>query len=493
MRIRRFTARDMTEALRVVRETLGPEAVILEAKASAEGRGTRGGVTVMAAVDRHPETQPDRRPTFGAGEASGGRRPRGPGGPGNDSGDRNVAHARAATGRTPARSPRASGLVDEPIRLTRGAAGERATASGGGPASARTPAIGRGASQPWAKLRGAGRGPLGLIEETALEPADEAPGIAERSPAGLSPQEQEIKRLQSRVFYLNRLITSDHFSTIPIPLRELYLDLLDAEVDSNLSFAILRDLAQRTKADIVSGPQKGPLRERLLRVVPQGEAITAKPGRRVVLLVGAPGSGKSVVAASLAAQSLRLGRRPGLMSLDSFHPDGSTSLAHYARLLDIPFVSLLEPQDLARAEDVRLAGCDLLLIDTPGISRQEREAVTLVRGFQLAFAQPEVHAILDATSRVRDSADVLDLLRHFQLASLIFTKVDLTKSYGGILSLSLKTRTPVSHWGWGQRILQDLRTFDPETLVDLVLDGCATDWEDQDESRQGSTLKEAVR
>lgn len=422
MRIRRFTARDMTEALRLVRESLGPDAVILEAKGVQEGRGPRGGVTVMAAVDRHPETRQDQPPAFGA------------------------AAAQDAPGGEAA--PFTGGLVAEPVRL---------------PAR---PAV--------AAARNA-------------EP--DLPGLPRREAGQAGPLEQEIKRLQSRLFYLNRLITSDHFSTIPIPLRELYLDLLEAEVDSNLAFTMLRDIAERTTSDIVSGPRLEPLRERLLKVVPRGEPIPARPGRRVVIVVGPPGAGKTLAVTSLAAQSQRSGRRPGIVSLDSFRPGGSTGLEHYAQILGLPFASVFEPQDLATVGDPRLGEADLLLIDTPGISLHEREAVSLVRRFQLQFVEPEAHAVLDATSRVSDSARALELLRHFRLTSLIFTRLDLTSRHGGILSLSLKTRVPVSHCGWGQRVLADLRPCDPETLVDLVLQRCAAGWE----RPAADGAKEAVR
>jgi flagellar biosynthesis protein FlhF len=432
MRIRRFTANDMTEALRLVRESLGPEAVILEAKGVPEGRGPRTGVTVMAAVDRHPETRLEQPPAFGVRE-----------------------NERDTQGAGPVRriDVRSSGLIEEPARL---------------PARATTGA-------------------------PTLGDTDVLPGLPRRETGHAGPLEQEIKRLQARVFYLNRLITSDHFSAIPIPLRELYLDLLEADLDSNLAFAILRDIAERTTTDIVSGARVQPLRDRLLKVVPRGESIPQRAGRRVAIFVGPPGAGKSLTVTSLAAQSLRAGRRPGIISLDSFRPGGSSGLEHYAHILDVPFLSVLEPQDLATAGDSRMGEADLLLVDTPGISLSEREAVSLVRRFQLQFVEPEVHGVLDATSRVRDAAQALDLLRHFQLVSLIFTKLDLASRYGGILSLSLKTRVPVIHCGWGQRVLADLKPCDPETLVDLVLERCTRGWETPARASDEPGLKEAVR
>ncbi len=362
----------MTEALKLVREALGPEAVILETRAVREGRGPRKGVMVMAAVDRHLETRSKETPAFG---------------------------------------------------------------------------------RPTAEREG---------------PAAEAPRMPARPRL-----EEEVKRLQGRLFYLNRLITSDHFSTIPIPLRELYLDLIEAEVDSNLAFTLLKEVAEEKPTSILSVPRFDVVRERLRRAIPRGRPIPEDPQRRVVLLVGPPGSGKTTLTTSLAGRCLQAGRRPGLISIDTFRAGGPARLEHYAQVLDVPFVSVSRPADLMDAAARSLSGCDLILVDTPGITVREREAVKLVRQIQLSMAEPEVHGVLSATSKVRDSAAVLELLTRFHLSSLVFTRMDVTNSYGGVLSLSLKTRLPVSHLAWGRRVLEDLRDCAPDDLISLVLDQCA--------------------
>ncbi|MFH1144383.1 MAG: flagellar biosynthesis protein FlhF, partial [Candidatus Eisenbacteria bacterium] len=56
MRIRRFRAAGMAQALEAVRRALGPDAVILETR-PVPGAGSGGrGVEVLAAADRHPGT-----------------------------------------------------------------------------------------------------------------------------------------------------------------------------------------------------------------------------------------------------------------------------------------------------------------------------------------------------------------------------------------------------------------------------------------------------
>ena len=70
MQIKRFEAKDMTTALRRVKEELGPEAVILSARSIRKGKGFFGslkyaGVEVSAAVDNQLSGMENARPLTG--------------------------------------------------------------------------------------------------------------------------------------------------------------------------------------------------------------------------------------------------------------------------------------------------------------------------------------------------------------------------------------------------------------------------------------------
>ncbi len=505
MRIRRFTARDMTEALKLVRETLGPDAVILETN-DLEGRdGARQGVMVLAAIDRHPAESFPTDVEFARSQSP----------------IRENPMADSETGKTveQVRFNQVENRTGESRKITKainsGALTERVASSRqaeinktgkASEASSSTSNIQQQrlenqmtpvADDKLDQLIGAVRKERG---ETVNNHRSGRTVISERGP-GQTPEievkmQSEIKRLSNRVSYLNRLISSDHFSTIPLPMRELYLDLVEAELDSNLTYAILRESAQDNTNNLITGPRLTPLKKRLLQIMPGGRGVLEQNGSQVIMLLGSPGSGKTTVATAMAARCLRLGRRPGLISLDTFRAGGPTGLEHFARVLEVPFAAVFDQQDLHQAAASALSGADVLIVDTPGMLSGDREAIQMVRGFQKKLVNPQVQLVMAASSKVKDLAEGLTFFSHFEPNALIFSKLDTTKNYGGVLSLSLKAQLPVTYMNWGRQFLEDFRPAAAEQIVDLVFNRNVTaQWGDSEavhEAGDNRSAKEAV-
>jgi flagellar biosynthesis protein FlhF len=458
MRIRRFTARDMTEALKLVRDSLGSDAVILETRANEDTRGRKQGVTVLAAVDRHLEEKPETGRQF----------------------NRKVSPLRT-------KRKEINPIVAEPARINAGRP---------------RPQVSQAQSFVPREVTRFGDDRPAPIKATApVESEITSIGQSHRpsKPVEIAAggnMKSEIERLSGRVSYLNRLISSDHFSHIPIPMRELYLDLVEAELDSNLTFALLRETAQENPPDIITGPRLAPLKKKLFDLTPKSQGILDQSGHQIAMLVGPPGAGKTTVAIAMAARLLQQSRRPGLISLDTFRAGGPVSLEQYARAMDVPFAALFDYRDLHSAASSALAGCDFLIIDTPGIGSADRDAVRMMGQIARLLTGPQVQLVLPSSSRVRDLAVEVDRFSAFRPTAMTFTKLDTTQNYGGILSLTIKTRVPVTYLNWGREFFEDFKPACASTLVDLVMDRCInTSWgESTDTETEGASrpAREAV-
>ena len=83
----------------------------------------------------------------------------------------------------------------------------------------------------------------------------------------------------------------------------------------------------------------------------------------------------------------------------------------------------------------------------------------------------EVHLVLAAGTRVPDLVVSTSQCLDVPSLRLLFTKLDETTGYGGIFEATHRTGVPLSYWGTGQRVPDDLVQAHVDRLGDLLLGG----------------------
>lgn len=83
----------------------------------------------------------------------------------------------------------------------------------------------------------------------------------------------------------------------------------------------------------------------------------------------------------------------------------------------------------------------------------------------------EVHLVLAAGTRVPDIVVSTSQCVDVPSLRLLFTKLDETTGYGGIFEATHRTGVPLSYWGTGQRVPDDLVQAQVNRLGDLLLGG----------------------
>ncbi len=293
-----------------------------------------------------------------------------------------------------------------------------------------------------------------------------------KTPVAQPPREleEELRRSQDRLDYLSRLVRSEHFSAIPIPLRELYLDLTEAEIDSNLVFELVSRMGQAPLHGQFQSVPADELLERLRGLVQVGGHVEATDTRRIVALVGPTGVGKTTTVAKIAGEAAFVHRKKvALISTDSYRVFGAQHLGSYAALMGLPFEVAKSRQDIHELVDEALADQDLILIDTSGRSPGDPNGIREIADILGACPKAEIHLVLAANSRVRDMAFALASFGTLPVSHLIFTKTDETTRPGGLFTISLKARRPVAYLGTGQEVPDDLEKATPEKLTDGIV------------------------
>lgn len=191
--------------------------------------------------------------------------------------------------------------------------------------------------------------------------------------------------------------------------------------------------------------------------------------RRVIALVGPTGVGKTTTVAKLAAQYALFGNRSvGLLTVDTYRIAAVDQLKTYAEIINLPVEVAYTPDEVAQALE-RLAGREIILMDTAGRSQKNRGQMAELKAY-LAAAQPEeVCLVLSATTKHRDLEECLEQFRGTGYQQLIFTKLDESNAFGALYNCSQLAQTPISYLTFGQNVPDDIEEASQERLVDLLV------------------------
>lgn len=199
------------------------------------------------------------------------------------------------------------------------------------------------------------------------------------------------------------------------------------------------------------------------------DAVEAESGRRVEVLVGPTGVGKTTALAKLLLHREGLPhRRAGILSLDTKRVAAVDQIRRLAGILRTPLELLYRPGDLGAALE-RLSGCDLVLVDTPGTGPRERLGLERTRAFLRELRPRHVHVVLPASMRLEDQLAALAPWRQNGADRLLITKLDEATGLGGLVDLAEQAGLPFGHAATGQRIPDDLVRAAPELLAHWIL------------------------
>ena len=198
------------------------------------------------------------------------------------------------------------------------------------------------------------------------------------------------------------------------------------------------------------------------------------PHKKIMMFVGPTGVGKTTTIAKLAARyayKLSSRHKVGIITLDTYRIGAVEQLMTYAKMMKLPIETVVDPGDFEEALEV-LRHNDYILIDTVGSSQHDREKIEKLSGFLKVntFAEININLVLSAITKYEDLCDIYKNFSILPIDTLIFTKLDETKTYGNIFSLLLDTKKPVSYFSIGQEVPDDLMEANAEYLLNGILE-----------------------
>ncbi|QWT20588.1 flagellar biosynthesis protein FlhF [Bacillus sp. NP157] len=191
-------------------------------------------------------------------------------------------------------------------------------------------------------------------------------------------------------------------------------------------------------------------------------------GGGIVAFVGTTGVGKTTSIAKLAARAvLRHGaNNVALISADQYRIGAGAQLEHYGRLLGVRVYNAHDAQGL-RNVLMQLRGKHTVLIDTAGLAGNDPK---LEQQFETlrAMADVRVCLVLAANAQAQAIDNAVRAYAPLKPQSAILTKLDEAPLLGGALSALIRHGLPLDYTTDGQRVPEDIASADARKLVCLA-------------------------
>jgi flagellar biosynthesis protein FlhF len=187
----------------------------------------------------------------------------------------------------------------------------------------------------------------------------------------------------------------------------------------------------------------------------------------VFALVGPTGVGKTTSTAKLAARCvMRHGpEKLALITTDAYRIGAHEQLRIYGKILGVMVHSVKDEADL-RIALKELRNKHTVLIDTVGVSQRDQMVTEQVAMLQGADADVKRLLCLNSTSTQETLAEVVRAYQGTGLAGAIMTKMDEAASIGNVLDVLVRQKLNLHYISNGQRVPEDLHLADRAMLVD---------------------------
>lgn len=191
--------------------------------------------------------------------------------------------------------------------------------------------------------------------------------------------------------------------------------------------------------------------------------------RRRISLIGPTGVGKTTTLAKIAAHYLsQYGGRIGLITIDTYRIAAVEQLKVYSEIMRLPLEVVIKPRELEQALE-KFQNFDLVLIDTAGRSPRSGMDIQELAAFLKPGLDIENNLMLSATTREREIEETIRRFSLLPISNFIFSKIDECDQLGVLLNIHYKNDTPISFLTNGQRVPEDLLLPTPRDIADLII------------------------
>lgn len=266
-------------------------------------------------------------------------------------------------------------------------------------------------------------------------------------------------------------------------VKELVHDIQKALLQSDVNVKIVLEISKRIeeralKENVPPGVSR---REHIIKVVYEeltrflGDKpvpIRFEPGKRkIIMLVGIQGSGKTTNGAKIARYFQKRGVKPALICADTFRPGAYAQLQQLANRINVPIYgnpAAKDPLKVVNEGLKQFTNKDMIIVDTSGRHKEEQELIKEMKMLEKSIKPDEVMLVIDGTIGQQALAQAKAFNEATPIGSIFVTKLDGSARGGGALSAVAATGAPIKFIGTGEKV-EDIEAFIPSRFVGRLL------------------------
>lgn len=439
MKLKRFVAKDMRSALALIKEELGPDAVIMSNKR------IENGVEIVAGVENSAPSVKDQvasrsikddEVTLGGSRKASDPKSSGP--------SKQEAFAKS--------------LLEILERQKQEQAKQQQVASSRRTASAAAPS-----REPPAPLYAQQEMRDLFVKEEHREverKVEKTHGISSYISEESESEKNELSRMRQEVDSIRRLLQFELAGLMADskkreePVRAMVYELL---LSSGFEKSVAHELAETIDADASFNFAWRELAKTIEHRLIIGSDEVVNDGG-IVTLIGPAGVGKTTTLAKLAARFvMKYGAdRVALVTADHYRIGAVEQVKTYGRIMGCSAFAVKSLDELPQMLHT-LRDKSLVLVDTVGVGLyDERFGTQLAQLKQQSKLKLKHYLVLPATAQRRVLEQAYDHFSSIGLKGLILTKIDESESLADALSLCIKQKLMLSYITDGQRVPEDL-------------------------------------
>lgn len=186
-----------------------------------------------------------------------------------------------------------------------------------------------------------------------------------------------------------------------------------------------------------------------------------------VIMVGPPGSGKTLAVAKMAARSTMRGLKVGVITTDTVRAGGVEQLQAFTKLMGITLHTAKDHKDLRILAQQLSAEKDQVLVDTSGLNPFDKNDIrSVARIIAACDARPVL--VMPAGIDVDEAGEIARIFATLGVNDILATRVDIARRLGSLFAAAYQGQLNFCDVSDTPKVAQGLRHLDAEQLARLI-------------------------